>query len=392
MSQEKTTGPMRLDSIDFMRGFVMIIMALDHVRDYVFLGSIDPQNLDETTPALFFSRWITNLCAPVFIVLAGLSVGIMAKRMEKPALTRFLLTRGLWLVFIEMTVISLGWNFTNFQSWFIGLQVICAIGVSMIALAGLIWLPRTAIIGVCAVILLGHGLIDDVWPSSFSFYTNPVPFYQVLTDTGLVMVAGIPMFVLYPIGMWVGVIAFGYLIAPLFDKEEGDLRRTLIRSGLAMLALFLVLRGFNLYGDPFPWTDQNTLAKDIMAFLTINKYPPSLSFLLVTLGISAVLMGLIKSYSSPLKQAIITLGRVPFFYYILHIYLIHLIALIMAEIQGFGYATAMPGWWLLPPELGVNLYWTWVIWIAVVIGLYPACKWFAGVKKRNKHITILKYL
>lgn len=372
----------RHTSIDFLRGLVMVIMALDHVRDFFTEVRFDPADLSQTDSALFLTRWITHFCAPVFVLLAGVSAGMMATRKSKPELSRFLLSRGLWLIFIEITVVAFAWQFT--VPWAFPLQVIWVIGISMIALAGIIWLPTWAILTFGAIVVLGHNLLDyGLFP--MTDFTRPVPFWRIIHASGFTLDLGIPTLMLYPIIPWVGLMPLGYLLAKLYLHMETEARQKwLIRGGLAIIALFVALRAIGLYGDPQPWSEQKDGLFTLWSFLNTLKYPPSLLFLMMTLGPGLLLLGLAERWRGRLYDVFVTFGRVPFFYYILHLYLIHLIALVAAEMQGIGWQALLTPFWQLPQGYGFPLWVAWLVWVGVVVALYPLCRWFAGLKARRK--------
>lgn len=383
----------RLQSIDFMRGLVIVIMALDHVRDYVHASTIDPMNLEETNLWLFLTRWITHLCAPVFVILAGVSAGLLAKKLTKFELTQFLLTRGVWLIFIELTLVSVAWDF-NFLApdFFLGFQVIWALGVSMIALAGLIWLPRPSILVIALLLIFGHNAFDGLLPTNnWSPENSPMPFWWSVHVTGFVEIFGIQMFVAYPIVPWVGVMALGYFFASIFELEAEHRKRVLLRFGISSLILFVILRGFNIYGDPSPWEAQENIISTLQAILNVEKYPPSLSYLLATLGVSALIMYLAEHGRSTFHDWMVNFGKVPFFFYVVHLYFIHLIALGIAIVQGSDLGIISRGFYRFPETHGVNLAGTYLIWIGVVVVLYFPCKKFVRVKSTNKSWW-LKYL
>ena len=391
----------RITEIDMLRGLVIVLMVLDHARDYLFSGSFSGNPLDPatTTPWLYATRWITHLCAPTFVLLAGVSAYLQHAKGKAPAqLSLLLCTRGLWLIVLELTVIGFGWSFS--VPWLPFMQVIWAIGWSMIVLAGLIWLPRMAVLAIGLVIVCGHNLLDPITPQQLGSFGM---LWQVLHTGGPVFVGQQPVALLaYPLLPWFGVIACGYGMGALFLQERGQRDRTIMLLGLGMLAAFLVLRGFELYGDPAPgqnfgpfgagasWRDQPTLGAQIMAFMNVQKYPPSLQFLLATLGIVFSLWPLLARFRGPLASVFNTFGSVPFFFYVLHIYLVHVVAIIANAAAGrdvrgmFNYMvngfTGSP----LVQELGFSLPWVYVGWLVVLALLYPLCLWFQGVKARRR--------
>ena len=383
----------RLMSIDFMRGLVMVIMALDHVRDFVFIGHFDPLDLSQTNNVLYLTRWITHLCAPTFMILAGVSAGLMACRLSKVELSKFLLIRGLWLVLIEMTVVSVGWNMAIFSpQFFPSLQVIWALGMSMIALSLLIWLPRKLLIFTALLIIFGHNALDGTLPlNNWRNPAEPMPLWWSVHVSGFSQIFGITVAIPYPLFPWVGVMALGYVIAPIFKVAPDVRKKALLWGGISCLVLFLVLRVPNLYGDLTPWVQQKTLWLDFLAIMNVQKYPPSLAFLLATLGISSIIIAYAENWQSRFAKWMIIFGKVPFFFYIIHIYLIHLIALAIGAWQGSDLLLILQGYWMHPATHGVNLFATYLVWLAVVITLYFPCRAFMKLKMRRTDWW-LKYL
>lgn len=385
-AQPLASKPARIDAIDFLRGLVIVLMALDHVRDYTTSVRFDPLDAEQTNLVLYFTRWVTHYCAPAFVFLAGVSAGLQnQKGKSKAALSRFLVTRGLWLIFLELTIILFGWKF-NFTPMLF-LQVIWAIGASMIILAALIHLPVWAIAGIGAAMILGHNLLDAIRvPFDFSAPTGDPQhiLWAILHQLTPVQAGPFMIFVAYPLIPWVGVMALGYVFAGLYRRPEQERRSLLLKIGLGVVAAFFVVRGLNIYGDPQPWTERDTLAKTVMAFLNVNKYPPSLSFLLMTLGPALIILSLAERWKGPVYNFFVTFGRAPLFFYILHIYLAHLVAVALAVSQGYPPQSVMVFFFFYPPEYGVGLGPVYVLWIAVVAALYLPTRWFGGVKQRSR--------
>lgn len=374
----------RIDSVDFLRGLVIVIMALDHVRDYVTNVRFDALDLDQTNAALFFTRWITHFCAPAFVFLAGTSAGFQAQAgKSRNELAAFLLTRGLWLIFLELTVVYFGWTF-NFQLAAF-LQVIWAIGVSMIALAGLIYLPVPAIAALGAIMVLGHNALDGLGTASFNAPTTGLAniLWMFLHEQGFTLFGPVPIFAAYPLIPWVGVMALGYVFAGLYRKPEQERRRLIFRLGLAMIGAFILLRGFNVYGDAVPFSAQESVGKTLMSFVNTDKYPPSLLFLLMTLGPAFLILSFAEKWRGPVYEIFVTFGRVPLFFYVAHIYLAHAIAVGLAVSQGFEAEALFTMFLFLPQGYGFGLPVVYLVWFAVIALMYPACVWFAGVKKRS---------
>ncbi len=373
-------GEPRLASVDRLRGLVIVVMALDHVREML---SKSPPTLDfaETPPLLFFTRWITHICAPTFVFLAGTSAFLFgAKGRSKRDVSIFLATRGVWLVFVDLTLISFAWHFGVGAGTYPLLGVIWAIGVSMIALAGLLWLPREAVAAVGAAMVLGHDALTAVEPApaqaSFAWH--------VLHIQGMKTFLGIPVFVVYPLVPWIGVMALGYATGPVMLRPAALRTRWLPRAGAAATLGFLVLRWLGGYGEPDPWTARADVAATLVDFLDTTKYPPSLQYLLMTLGPAALLLAAFERLDGPGSRALETIGRVPFFFYVVHLYVIHALALGLGVFQGFAPSQIAVIFFEYPPGFGVGLGWAYVWWVAVVMALYPACAWFARLKARRR--------
>ncbi len=384
-------GPRRLDSVDLLRGVVMIVMALDHARDFMMAPQFPPEDLAHTTPALFFTRWITHFCAPTFVFLAGTGAFLSGRRGRTPRqLARLLLTRGLWLVVIELTVVRFAWAF-NFDYRFWVLQVIWVIGVSMIVLAGLIRLPTAAIAAFGVGMIALHNLFDGIHISSPTNATAAGAPLASATLAGasvrdwIVALLHQPKLpVLYPLIPWIGVMAAGYAFGALLLRPEAERRRTLLRLGLALTAAFIALRLVNVYGDPSPWTPQGSGVFTLLSFLDTTKYPPSLLYLLMTLGPVIALLPLLERARGRLARVVTVYGRVPFLYYVVHLALIHLVSLAFGVARGFPVRTFLVVWPFYPHEAGASLGVAYAVWIGVVVALYPLCRWFAGVKARRR--------
>ncbi len=396
-SAPSTPAPdFRISEIDLLRGLVIVLMALDHVRDYFHAGSfgINPLDPEQTNAWLYITRWITHLCAPTFVFLAGVSAHLQfARGKTTPNLSRFLLTRGLWLVFLELTFISFGWSFGFPYAFF--MQVIWAIGWSMIGLAALVWLPRVAVLAIGIVIIAGHNLLDPITAQSAG------PIWTFLHDGGPVFIGEHPIgLAAYPLLPWLGIIAFGYGLGAVFAEPPAKRDRTVLMLGLGMLAAFFVLRWLNIYGDPSfatgpeaiarDWREQTSFGAAAMVFFDVQKYPPSLQFTLVTLGVVLTIFPFLSRLPSVVRSVLNTFGAVPFFFYLLHIYLIHLLAIAANAALGrdvtglFDYMINL----FLRPELlqglGFSLVWTYVAWIVVLALLYPLCRYWQGLKARRR--------
>lgn len=357
----------------------MVVMALDHVRDFVHYR-VEPLDLEATTVPLYATRWITHLCAPVFMLLAGASAYLQLQRGKtRRALSWFLVTRGLWLIVLELTVIRCtGWFF-NVDFHVIGLAVIWALGASMVVLAALIWVPRPLLAAVCVGAIAGHNLLDGVAPTgALGAAWTVLHAPGILVDSPVVLVP-------YPLIPWVFVMALGYACGPVLDWDPARRRRALVGAGLAMLAAFVVLRAAIGYGDPRPWTAQGDLVRSVLAFLDCEKYPPSLCYLLVTLGVAVLLLAAFEHWRGRAADAFLVFGRVPLFYYLLHLPVIHAVAVAMALTRyadvGFAFDHPFaPGW---PAGYGYPLWVVYVVWAGVVAALYLPCRWFAAYKRRH---------
>jgi uncharacterized membrane protein len=370
----------RLESIDILRGLVMIVMALDHSRDFFANGGFNPRDVAE--PALFLTRWVTHFCAPTFIFLAGISAYLYGtKRRSTGDVSRFLVTRGLWLVLIEFTVVRLAWSFDIHFNYFVA-QVIFAIGVSMVALAVFVHLPRAAIAAIGLAMIGGHNAFDGIKAEQLG---AAAPLWHLLHQPGFFDIApGVKFFVLYPLIPWIGVMAAGYALGPVFTQERAARVQQLFMLGAAVTIGFFVLRATNLYGDPAPWAIQDDLLATALSFINCEKYPPSLLYLAMTLGPALMLVAAFEWVRGPAAGWIATFGRVPFFYYVVHIFLLHALAILFAwaTIGEIGFLFG-PLAGRKPPTYGMGLTGVYAVWLAVVVALYPLCRWFAGLKGRR---------
>lgn len=360
----------RIVSIDVLRGLVMALMALDHTRDFFGTGDFNPRDVAE--PALFLTRWVTHFCAPTFIFLAGLSAFLYGRGRSVGELSRFLLVRGFWLILIDLTLIKFGWRF-DFDLYRLTVGVIFVIGASMAALAALIWLPRRVIAAVALLLLVGHNLLDGIRAEELG---EAYWAWNVLHESGLVPLGdGASLYVLYPLIPWIGVIAAGYVLGPVMQLEGGTRQRLLFMLGAAVTLGFVALRVTNLYGDPVPWTVQETWLSTFLSFINCEKYPPSLLYLMMTLGPALMLLASFEHVRGSFADVLATFGRVPFFYYVIHIYLIH----------GLAVATtlAVTGALTSTPTIGLSLAGVYLVWLLVLLVLYPICRWFAGVKEHG---------
>jgi uncharacterized membrane protein len=393
----KTLIPARISSIDLLRGLVMIIMALDHTRDYFNADAFiyDPLDLQKTTVLLFFTRWITHFCAPIFVLLAGTSAFISGQRKTKKELSAFLVKRGLWLIFLELTIVNFSWFF-NIHFTFILLAVIWTLGVCMICLAGLIFLPRKIILCLGIILVAAHNLLDHTHYPENNFMGF---LWGFLHDQKMFPEGHYTILMAYPILPWIGVMALGYCLGELYSSgyDAVKRRKLLLTIGSCSLILFVILRGINAYGNLKPWQEQPSAIFSFLSFMNVTKYPPSLDYVLLTEGIALIFLSLTENISNRLTRFISVYGRVPMFYYLLHIYLIHIVALIAAVLTGFKWTdmTSFNTWISYMPNLrgyGFSLGAVYIIWIAIVLILYPACKWYDGYKSSHRNKWWLSYL
>jgi uncharacterized membrane protein len=377
-------GAERLRGLDLLRGVVIVLMVIDHVRYFLSSARFDPTDPAQTTAALFLTRWITHFCAPAFMLLAGAGAWLSLGRGRTRAdLSWVLLTRGLWLLVLELTVARFGWQF-NLDYGFSSALVFWALGWSMIALAALVWLPAGWVAGVGLVMIAGHNLFDRVRPGDWG---RLAWLWTILHQPGTLSLGpATRLFVLYPLVPWIGVMAAGYAFGQLATRPSGPRDRGYLRIGLALGAGFVALRLANGYGDPAPWTAQATGWRTVLSFLNTTKYPASLLFLLMTLGPAIAALPWLERWRGRLAEVILTFGRVPLFFWLLHVPLIHVMAL------GFSvgrYGQVIP--WLyrnpptpLPDGYGYGLAVVYAVALAVVALLYLPCRWFAGLKRRRR--------
>ena len=373
----------RIDSIDLLRGLVIVLMGLDHVRDYFSPYPFQPENLEQASAALFLTRWVTHLCAPVFLLLAGVGASLwQSKGRSREELSRFLAVRGLWLILLELTLVNLSWLHFIYGRY-VFIQVLWAIGVSMLFLAAIVRLPRAVIAAIGLFMVAGHNLLDGIQASDFGAWglvwaVLHQQFWQPLGESfGLVVV--------YPLVPWLGVMALGYGLGPVFLEAREERRRKLTWIGLGATTLFVSLRFSNLYGDPNLWqVSERGVLYTLLSFLNTTKYPASLLFLLMTLGPALWLLPRLESLRDPLSRALVTFGRVPLFYYLVHVPVIHVVAALYSwpRYGGVGWWAQGPTAW--PEDYGPDVRFAWVVWILITVALYPLCRWFAGVKRRRR--------
>jgi uncharacterized membrane protein len=372
----------RIESVDVVRGVIMIIMALDHARDFFGIPGQNPTDLSTASAALFLTRWITFFCAPVFFLLTGTGAYLSLRRKTRPELARFLFTRGVWLIFLELVVLRcLAYQF-NADYRVTMLLVIWALGWAMITLSALVRFPAAVATTFGVVLIAGHNLLDSFRPASALWSILHAPGFVVNSPDHVVFVA-------YPLIPWIGVTAVGYGLGQIYGWDAGRRRAFLVRLGVALSLAFIVIRAINVYGDPSRWAVQKSALFTVLSFLNVTKYPPSLLFLLMTLGPAMLLLRAVDGGTPRWLRPALIIGKVPLFYYVLHFALIHALAVLVCYIR-YGSAhwmfespdlghypfSAPPGW-------GYSLLIVYVVWACVVAAMYPLCRWYAGVKQRR---------
>lgn len=377
----------RIEALDVLRGLVIVLMALDHVRDYFHESgyAYDPLDPAATTGALYVTRWVTHFCAPTFVFLAGVSAWLQGAKGKDPArLASFLLSRGIWLIVLEWTVVGFGWSFSI--PFILPFQVIWAIGLSMVVLSLLVRLPTTAVLGIGVAIVAGHNLLDGIrgaqfgsWAWVWDLLHARAPLFWDGTVIGLIV---------YPVLPWIGVMALGYGLGPVFLSPNRD--RTLMRLSLAMAGLFVVLRTFNVYGDPVPWQPQDTAVKSAMSFMNVAKYPPSLLYVCATLAPMLMLVPVFNRMRGPVADVLKTFGAVPLMAYVAHLYVMHLVAIGAHAAAGHNITGMFGTIRHIFFEPGVfagtslPLPAVYAGWFAVIVIIYPLCRWWADVKRRRR--------
>ncbi|RYD56650.1 MAG: DUF1624 domain-containing protein [Sphingobacteriales bacterium] len=373
----------RILSIDILRGIVMVIMALDHARDFFSGYRFSPTDMDHANTPMFFTRWITHFCAPVFIFLSGTSAFLSAQNKSKYDTAKFLVTRGIWLIILEVTIVHFAWAFNwDFSNMF--LQVIWAIGWSMIFLAAMVFLPLPAILGISLLIILGHNALDGIRAESFGQYKWS---WHILHEVGpFQLTDGYGVFVMYPIVPWIAVMAAGYCFGSLLLQPEGPRNQKLTIIGISAILLFIILRAINVYGDPLPWSYQDNWHHTLLSFLNCNKYPPSLLYLLMTLGSAILLLPQLEKMKNGIGRFFTVFGKVPMFYYIMHLLVLHGMALLTALALGFParYFTESTSSLDDKPHWGYSLPAVYMWWMLGIAILYLPCLWYMRVKSRNK--------
>lgn len=373
-------GALRLDAIDLLRGLVIVLMVLDHVRDFVHATAFefDPTDLRQTNPLLFMTRWVTHLCAPTFVFLSGVSI-FMQRANGKAELSKFLLTRGLWLVVLEFTVVSFGINWGPPLAF---LQVIWAIGVSMMLMAAVVRLPAKAVLALGAAIVIGHQWVASlVNPADLGAWA--MPWFMAMQPGPAGFMRG---FIPYPVIPWFGIMCVGYGLGFIFRQEPEERRRNVLALALSLLAAFVVLRAINGYGNGFPWAVQSDPIMTLLSFINVTKYPPSLMYALLTLGVSMLLFLVLDKLAAPLQRFLLAFGRTAMFTYIVHLYVVHALALIVGAIGGIpsSYYMDFLARFAGGPSQGFSLPVVYAVWLTTLLLLYPISAWFAGVKRRRR--------
>ena len=385
----------RINSLDILKGLIIVLMSLDHFRDYFHYEAFifNPTDPERTNIATFFIRWITHYCAPVFAFLAGISAYIIGNKYDKKYLSKFLLSRGIWLVFVEIAIMNFGWKF-DLEFNFIVLQVIWMLGICMILLSVIIWLSLRQILIFSLLIIFGHNLLDffDISGNFIWAVIHKLEFFNY-SETKTIAVV-------YPIIPWIGVMSLGYFFGQFYQKDfSQDLRiKILKRFGVISIIGFFIVRFLNLYGNSKTWTNYDLFSQTIYSFMDPQKYPPSVSYLLMTLGPMFLLLVVFELFKKTSLSNIFTVfGKVPFFFYILHVYFIHFFAMIATEFTGFGWQLMIlkQPIVMLPSNLegfGFNTFVMLILWICFVAFMYPICKIFGRYKMNNKQKKWLSYL
>jgi uncharacterized membrane protein len=382
----------RLLSIDALRGLVMIIMALDHVRDFFHADAMvfSPTDLARTTPVLFFTRWMTHYCLPVFMFAAGMGVYLYGRSHSKGELSRFLWTRGLWFIALELTVMRFAYNFNFSLRFLILLLILWIFGICLLAMAVLVYVPMRWLAALSVAVIVLHNCLDTLRAQQF----GPAAWaWNLLHQPGVIPLAGKMALVTYTFLPWIAVMAAGFCFGRVFQLEPAARRRIMLRLGLAMTIAFIALRALNHYGDPAPWAHQKSALFTVLSFLNCSKYPGSLDFLLMTLGPALLVLAWFDRLKFKAPNPLVVFGRVPMFYFILHFYLIHVLAVLAAYLR-YGSSAArfvfnpLPSMGgpreLFPANFGYSLWTVYGVWLLVLVLLYPVCRWFANVKATRR--------
>jgi uncharacterized membrane protein len=394
LTNVRTQAGSRLLSIDVLRGAVMVVMALDHVRDFVHRDAalFSPTDLTRTTPILFLTRWITHFCLPVFMFTAGMGAFLWWQRgnRTKSQLARFLWTRGIWFIFLELTVMQFAYNFNVSSRYLVLLLILWIFGICMIVLAALVYLPFRWLAVLSVIIIALHNCLDSINAARFG---SGAWAWNLVHQPGVFAIAGRQFLVTYTLLPWIAVMAAGFCFGRLFTLDAAARRRIMVRMGLVSTIAFIVIRAINHYGDPARWAVQKSVVFTVLSFLNCTKYPASLDFLLMTLGPAVLLLAWLDKRTFKVANPLVVFGRVPFFYFVLHFYLIHALVVLMAWVRYgrpsfsfiFNPLPSMGGpRQLFPADFGYSLWVTYAVWAAVVIALYPVCRWFAKVKASRR--------
>jgi uncharacterized membrane protein len=385
--------PRRIEAVDVLRGVVMVVMALDHARDFFGAPRFDPTELSRTTVALFLTRWVTHYCAPVFVLLAGSSAFLWraARGHSAGELSRFLVTRGAWLVLLEVVFVRVAWWPALFPR-FVPLQVIWALGASMMVLALLVRLP-TRVVGILGLFMIGlHDALDGVHADALGSFR---PEWLLLHEPGPIHAgSSVVLYVAYPLVPWIGVMACGYALGPTLLSEPDVRKRRLRALGGLVTLLFFAVRAVNVYGDPRPWMTERSVVFTALSFLNCSKYPPSLAYLAMTLGPALLALAAFDRAPGPVLRRVAVFGKVPLFYYLCHLYLLRGGAILLDTIL---HGSPRPellhkGVFALPADYGYPLPIVYAIWLFAVVALYPACVWFAALKARHRGAWWVSYV
>jgi uncharacterized membrane protein len=369
----------RVPSIDMLRGLVMALMVVDHARDFFGASGFNPRDVHDA--ALFLTRWITHLCAPVFVFLAGTSAGLRQQALDnRRAVSGYLITRGLWLIALELTIVRIVWSFDVHSNVHYA-QVIWALGVSMIALAALIYLPRALLLAVPVAMIAGHNVLDRIRIEGTGI---DAALWTLLHQPGEFIAGGATIVVLYPLIPWIGVMAAGYVFTSVLELPDARRRRLFVALGGAMLAAFALLRGLNIYGNPAPWQRHEHLLATALSFIDCEKYPPSLLFLLVTLGLALPLLAVLDRTNGAVRRTLATIGRAPLFFYVGHIYLLHAAAVIAGSSIGRDTAWLFDATGSKPADWGWPLPVVYAVAAVTTAALYPLTRWFGALKQRRE--------
>jgi uncharacterized membrane protein len=392
IERTRPPGTSRIQAIDALRGAVMILMALDHIRDFISSAamSFSPTDLTRTTAPIFFTRWITHFCAPVFAFTAGIGAFLWVQRNRtKAQLSRFLVTRGVWLIFLELTVLRfIMFSNFHFRNSLIILLVIWMLGLCMIALAALVYLPTCVLAASSIVIIAGHNLLDPIKPDAFGRWAW---LWDIFHQQAVFRFGSNNFLVAYPLIPWIAVMTLGYCFGTVLLWDSARRQRFLVRLGLGLSVAFILLRAVNRYGDPQRWSVQHSGLFTLLSFLNCTKYPPSLLFLLMTLGPALLVMAWLENVRLTSTNPLIVFGRVPFFFYVVHLAVAHALAIVINFFR-YGRASFLllppPSMGgpreIFPPGYGFNLWVVYAVWIAAIVMLYPVCRWFAHLKQRRR--------